>query len=132
VEPVWFEDDFGGAPAVARQSRDHERRFVEHVLDMLQELGAARSRAMFGGYGIYLNGLMIGIVADSTLYLKVDDVSRPQFEAEGCRPFTYRKRGLREPIVMSYSEAPVAALESPWQLRAWARIAFEAAERSRK
>ena len=57
--------------------------FVTHVVDMLEPLGPVSARRMFGGYGIFLDGMMFALVADDTLYLKVDDESRSEFAAAG-------------------------------------------------
>jgi DNA transformation protein len=116
--------------AKPRKSRAGEQAFVEHVLELLGQLGAVRSRAMFGGYGIYLGPLMIGLVADGVLYLKADGTSSPWFEAEGCAPFQYTRRGRSEPIVMSYYEAPPAALERAELMCLWGQRALEAAQRA--
>ena len=113
-----------------RKSRENERAFVEHVLELLQDLGDVKARAMFGGYGIFCNEKMMALVADSVLYFKVDDNSRPLFEAEQCRPFTYTRKDNRTPIVMSYFEAPAAAMERASELCIWGQRAYEAAERT--
>ena len=57
--------------------------FVTHVVDMLEPLGPVSARRMFGGYGIYLDGMMFALVADDILYLKVDGESRSEFTAVG-------------------------------------------------
>ena len=46
--------------------------FTAHCLELLAPHGAARARRMFGGVGIYLDGLFIALIADERLYLKVD------------------------------------------------------------
>ena len=74
---------------------------VKNILDMLSDLGDVRSRAMFGGHGIYHDGVMIGLIADGVFYLKVDDENRGTFEAEGCKPFTYRRKGQTKYVAMS-------------------------------
>ena len=51
--------------------------FVDFLLEGLQPLGAVSARRMFGGYGIYCEGVMFGLVADDALYLKVDATNRP-------------------------------------------------------
>ena len=42
--------------------------FVDYLVENLQSLGVVRARAMFGGFGIYLNDLMFGLVADDELF----------------------------------------------------------------
>jgi len=43
---------------------------------MLNDLGDVGSRAMFGGHGIFHDGVMIGLIASGVFYLKVDDRNR--------------------------------------------------------
>ena len=38
-------------------------KLLERVLPALQGAGAARSRAMFGGFGIYLDDVIVGLIA---------------------------------------------------------------------
>jgi DNA transformation protein len=103
--------------------------FCDHLVDLLAPLGDVRVRAMFGGYGVYLGQLMFGLVADDTLYLKVDNGNRTRFEAAGLPPFTSTgKHG--QPIIMSYQQAPPESLEDAAVLCEWAREALEAARRA--
>jgi DNA transformation protein len=102
---------------------------LDYLIDQLTPLGEARGRAMFGGHGVYLDGAIVGIVADDTFYLKVDDGNRRDFEAAGSTPFTYDGKG--KPIAMSYWECPADVLEDPEQLRAWTLKALAASRRSR-
>lgn len=104
--------------------------FINHLLDLLEPLGPVSARRMFGGYGIYLDRLMFALVADDTLYLKVDDTSRAEFVAAGLEPFRYVKQG--KSYEMSYHAAPEDALEDAELLRDWARKAVDAAMRSAK
>jgi DNA transformation protein len=102
---------------------------IEHYLELLKPLakfGLLRARKMFGGFGIYLDDRMFGLVADQ-LYLKVDAQTRPQFEAEGSRPFVYEGKG--KPVSMSYYTVPDHCLDDPSQMLPFARLAFEAAGR---
>ena len=102
---------------------------ASHCVELLTPLGAARSRRMFGGQGIYVDDLFIAIIADERIYLKVDAQTRPAFEAAGCEPFCYDKDGRR--VAMGYWSAPADAVDSPAQMRPWARLAMEAALRAR-
>jgi len=105
--------------------------FIKYLLDMLSDLGDVRSRAMFGGYGIYHDDIMIGLIADSVFYLKVDDGNRAAFEAAGSKPFTYRRKGQTKAVAMSYWEVPVDVLERREALCEWAGDAHAAAVRSK-
>ena len=104
--------------------------FVEYLTEVFQDFGAIRSRRMFGGYGIYHDNLMFGLVADDVLYLKVDAQSVRLFEDKGLKPFEYVKNG--KSMKMSYHMAPEAIFDDPDVAKEWAQLAFEAALRSRK
>lgn len=103
--------------------------FVEHVLETLRPFGPVEARSMFGGWGLYHEGLFFALVAEDTLYLKVDDATRPEFEAAGLGPFVYAMKEGRK-SVMSYYQAPEEALESPPVMAAWARKGYAAALRA--
>lgn len=98
--------------------------------DIFSEFGPVRIRSMFGGGGVYLDGVMFALVAGETLYLKADDTNRPDFEAEGMTPFTYDGKG--KPVTMSYWELPEALYDDPHELAVWARKAHNAACHARR
>ena len=103
--------------------------FVEYLHAAFALLGPITTRRMFGGHGIYHQGLMFGLVVDATLYLKTDPVCRPLFDAEGLAPFIYIKNG--KPIPMSYRRAPNAVFDDQELAQLWGRRAYEAAVRAR-
>ncbi len=72
---------------------------------------------MFGGVGIYAGQLFFALVADDTLYFKVDDSNRPEFERLGMKPFQPYGEGGE---VMQYYQVPAEFLEDPEALRSWA------------
>lgn len=101
--------------------------FRAYVLDQLEELGRVVPRPMFGGLGLYHEGLFFGIVAGDVLYLKVDETSQPRYVAAGMRPF---KPYAHRPATMRYYAVPPAVLESPTELARWARAAIDVAARA--
>jgi DNA transformation protein and related proteins len=103
--------------------------FVEHVLEMLEPCGPIRAKRMFGGYGLYRDDLIFGLVTGDVLYLKTDDQSVGLFEARGLAPFVYTKKG--EPTKTSYYTAPEEVFEEPEAAAEWLRIACDAAVRFR-
>jgi DNA transformation protein and related proteins len=105
-----------------------EREFVGFVVESLRPLGPVSARRMFGGHGIFMDGLMFGLIADGQLYLKVDEGNRAAYEAEGLPPFAYAGKGRR--VEMSYREAPSAGFDDPEILCQWAREAYAAALRA--
>jgi len=102
--------------------------FVEYLLELLQPFGPVKAKAMFGGFGIYRHDLMFGLVANDTLYLKMDEKSRSEFESKGLSPFVYKMRGKE--FSMSYCKAPDEALEDPAEMAQWAQKAYDAAVRA--
>jgi DNA transformation protein len=102
-------------------------RFVDHVVDLLGPLDAV-ARRMFGGHGIFVDGLMFALIADDRLYFKADDASRAAFEAAGGEPFTYLRRG--RPASLSYYGVPDDALEDREALLEWAGHGIAAARRA--
>ena len=107
-----------------------ENEFVVYLLELLDPLGSVEAKAMFGGFGIYRDGLMFGLVSDDIFYLKADKENRPDFEEEGLPPFTYKRKG--KDLSMSYYQAPHRAMEASEVLCQWAERAFDAAVRSSK
>ena len=105
-----------------------DREFVGYVVESLRDLGPVGARRMFGGHGIFMNGLMFGLIADDQLYLKVDAGNRAAYDAEGLQPFTYSGKG--RPIEMSYRLAPSESFDDPEILCDWAREAYAAALRT--
>ncbi len=102
--------------------------FIEFLNDALSGLGPVSVRRMFGGAGVYVDGVMFGLVADDTLYLKADDATRRAFEIEGQGPFVYGSRGRA--TTMSYWRAPERLLDDPDEMAAWARTALGVARRA--
>ena len=82
---------------------------------------------MFGGCGVFRDGLMFALKADGILYLKADDADVAAFHKAGCEQFHYRK-GNRD-VAMGYWSAPLAALEDPGIMAQWARRAHACAQR---
>lgn len=104
--------------------------YIKHLIEVLSPLGAVTARAMFGGYGLYHDGLMFGLVADEVLYLKVDKQSKPTFESEGLGPFMYTKNG--QAMAMSYHQAPDDINDDSEAAKHWAMLAYDAALRNKK
>ncbi len=102
--------------------------YVEYLVEMLQPVGEIRVKSMFGGWGFYADERFFAIVGDDAFYVKVDDVSRPEFAALGLMPFRFESRDHK--VTMDYYLPPAAALDDREQLCAWARKGIEAAERA--
>ena len=105
-----------------------QNEFVNYLLESLEAFGPVRAQAMFGGFGIFRQNLMFGLVDQDTLYLKADDHNRVDFEAGGLRPFTYKRKG--EEVALSYYQAPHQAIDDSEDLCRWAQQSYEAAVRA--
>lgn len=101
--------------------------FTAYLHEVFSAFGPIQTRRMFGGQGVWHQGVMIGLVAYDTLYLKVDEETREQFEARGLGPFLYSRKG--KSVALSYHQAPEEMMESPAEAVAWARLAYAAALR---
>lgn len=102
--------------------------FVDYLHEVFAQFGSIRTRKMFGGYGLYHNDLMFGLVADDELYFKTDQQSVERFEERGLCAFEYQKQG--KAFKMSYYQAPEEIYDDPEEAQVWANIAFDAALRS--
>ena len=105
--------------------------FLEYVLDQLSGLGRVSARRMFGGVGLYCDGIIFGLIADDVAYLKVDDSNREDFEKAGSSAFNPYPDKVKS-TVMSYYEIPADVLENPEQLIFWAKKSLVIAQKRNK
>jgi DNA transformation protein len=99
--------------------------FKLFVLEQLGPSGRVNSRPMFGGVGLYLDGLFFALIDDDTLYFKTDDSNRARYERAGSRPFCPFPERPDKP--MAYWQVPAEALEDAEELAVWAREAMNVA-----
>lgn len=102
---------------------------VDHCLELLAPLGSVSAQRMFGGHGLRIDGVFMALIAGEHLYLKVDAQTQVQFASAGCVPFVYEAKGRR--VSLGYWTVPPQALDSPHDMRPWARLALDAALRAR-
>lgn len=100
------------------------------VLDLLEPLGFVRHRRLFSGTGFFRHDLMFAMLIGGTLYFRVDDASRPDFETRGMTPFEYGTR-QREVSVRSYWRVPEELFDEPDTFARWALRAYDAARAAR-
>ncbi len=98
--------------------------YKEFLAEQLERLGPIRFRGMFGGAGVYLDDLMFGLIFDETLYFKVDDRNRADFEAEDKGPFTFEMTDGSTGS-LHYYEVPERLYDDPDELVQWARKAMD-------
>ena len=101
----------------------------QYIAELFGSFAPVDVRRMFGGAGLFVEGLMIGLVDDGVIYLKADDQTIPAFEREGLEPFSYQtKSGSRS--LNSYWRMPERLYDDPDELAQWAAQALQAARRA--
>jgi len=105
--------------------------FLEFVLEQLDGLSAVTARRMFGGVGLYAGETFFGLIADDTLYFKVDDASVAAYVAAGTGPFRpYPDQP--DAVMKGYYGVPASVLEDRDELVTWARRAVAAGSKPRR
>ncbi|MHC4054740.1 TfoX/Sxy family protein [Bradyrhizobium sp. 25ACV] len=102
----------------------------EFLIDLFADFGPVTIRKMFSGYGISADGINFALSLRAGLFLRVDDVTIPDFEAEGSKPFQYSTRA-KTVVVNSYWELPARLFDDSAELAQWARAALAAAQRAK-
>jgi DNA transformation protein and related proteins len=110
----------GATPPSNMSLSDGYRAFV---LEQMERVCPVTAKSMFGGVGLYSQGLFFALIAEDRLYFKVDDATRLDFERLGMEPF----RPFEEDKAMGYYEVPVDVLEDVAQLESWMRKAIQVA-----
>ena len=93
--------------------------YLQFIMQKLDPLGNVTSRAMFGGYGVFHDGLMFALIADDTLYFKVNESNRDIYKQSGSKPCQHG---------ISYWEVPAELLEEDSSLHEWANISIGIAQ----
>jgi DNA transformation protein and related proteins len=101
----------------------------DFLIDLFADFGPVTIRKMFSGFGISADGTNFALALRSGLYLRADEASIPQFEAEGSKPFQYQTRA-KTVTVNSYWELPARLFDDSEELSVWTRTALAAAQRA--
>jgi DNA transformation protein len=101
---------------------------AEHIRELFSGFAPVAVRRLFGGAGIFADGIMFALVAGGVIYLKADAHNTPDFERENLEPFTYARKKERR-AVMSYRRMPDRLYDDPTELAQWAQRALDAAQR---
>lgn len=100
--------------------------FIEFACELLGDVGPVTSRRMFGGAGLYADGVMFALIADEVIYLKVDDALKARLGEAGSGPFVYTSPKGKSGE-MGYWRLPDDALDDPAEAGDWARAALSVA-----
>ena len=95
--------------------------FQQFVLDQLRDMRGVTCRAMFGGFGLYQEGVFFGIIHKSRLYFKTNERTKQRYVQEGMKPF----RPNRSQTLKNYYEVPADTIDDPDHLVAWAQEAAD-------
>jgi len=101
--------------------------FHEFVIELFAPLGPVTIRRMFGGAGVYADGVMFALLADETIFLKTDAELRAALASEGCEPFLWIRPSDGKAIDMGYVGLPVDALDNAEEASRWGRRALAVA-----
>lgn len=109
-----------------------DKAFHEYVMtEIFGSFEGVSSRAMFGGWGIYKDGLIFALIADGQLYFKVDSTNKEDYEKAGSKPFVY-EMGNHKKTTMSYWELPENVSEGRELLTIWVEKSVDASRKTKK
>jgi DNA transformation protein len=101
----------------------------DYIAELFAAFGPVKVRRMFGGAGLVVDGLMIGLVGKGVIYLKADEHTIPSFEARRSQAlFHETKTGTH--TLASYWRMPERLYDDPDELARWAAQALEVARRT--
>lgn len=101
--------------------------FHEFVIELFAGLGPVTIRRMFGGAGVFHEGVMFALLAEDVIYLKADAALRAELASEGCEPFLWTRPSDGRQMDLGYVGLPSAALDDPDEASRWARRALAVA-----
>ena len=108
------------------------KEFHDYVMeDVFANIGGVVSKKMFSGYGIYLHGVIFGLIIDDELYFKVGENNINDYKKLNAHPFTYHNKKGKE-IVMPYWTLPPEVIEDKERLKAWMTAAVEVSQKHTK
>jgi len=101
---------------------------ADGLKDLFAPFAAVAVKRMFGGHGVYADGLCFAVEAEGEVFVKVDAETAQAFSAAGSSPFVYSAKG--RPMTMAYWRLPAAAYDDGDALRRWCALGLEAARRA--
>ena len=101
--------------------------FTDYALELLAGLGQVEAKRMFGGAGLYRNGVMFALLHDDVIYVRVDDGLETDLRQQGSIPWVYSMKRDGAVRDMGYWRIPETAADDPDEAVAIARRAYAAA-----
>lgn len=102
---------------------------VERFISKLVDVRSITHRKMFGGVGIYCDGVFFAVIDDDRLFFKVDDVNFPEYQAFGMPQWVIVGSNGGP---MPYYEVPEQVQEDGPKLGEWIDGAVAVAMRKKK
>ncbi len=123
--------------AKIKKSPNSNEGFTNYIVeDVLGHVERITSRGMFSGHGVYLDGVIVGLIIDGTFYLKADEEIMRKYEKEGCEPFRYEREAKgkikSKTITMSYMSVPIETLEDREAIKERVYESFEISKNAKK
>jgi len=83
---------------------------------------------MFGGWGLYVDGVMFTLIRDNEAYFRADDTTAGDYEELGLPRYKSR---INRSIIMPYYLLPPDLFDDPDMMLEWAERALAAARRAK-
>ena len=104
---------------------------IDDAAELFSPIGRIRTRKMMGGLMIYADDLPFALYdPDNGYFVKVDNESRADFEAEGIEPFIFAMKDGKT-AKMNYYALPDACYDDPQELKIWGDKGLAAALRAK-
>ena len=103
----------------------------EFIRDLFAPFGPVTMKRLFGGFGLYREAVIFGLVFDGAIFLKVDETSIPDFEREGSGPLVYSRAERSGAVALPYWQLPERLYDDPEELAIWAARALAVSERKK-
>jgi DNA transformation protein len=109
-----------------------DNSFKDYIVeDVLGHIAGITSRAMFSGHGIYLDGIIVGLIIDGEFYLKTDKETMPKYKAEGEKVFEY-ERPDGKVVTMPYVCVSLETLEDREKIEERIYESFEISKKAKR
>lgn len=106
--------------------------YLQYILEeIMPDVPGITSRGMFGGFGLYKNGVIFGLIIQDQLYFKVNDSTREDYLSRGSKAFSFDKKN-KKMISLNYYEVPSEIMEDRNEIVIWIEKAYEVGKSTKK
>lgn len=78
--------------------------FSIKMVNLFSPLGEITLRSMFGGFGLFADGVIFSLIKNEHLHIRSHESTRHEFKKRGYKVYSYEKRGL--PVMTRYYAVP--------------------------